>query len=205
MRIMDENTIRSQVLKLAQVCDYEREHSHQVSKLALKIFDGLQGLHQWTGRERFFLEAGSLLHDIGWVKGRTRHHKTGRDLILECSYIPLDEKSKRIVALIVRYHRRAFPQPHHKYFSELGRKSQKQVCGLASFLRVADALDLRHCSVVKDVRCDIQRQAVVLELTAPKFSVLERQVTKKKADLFEKTFQRKLILRLKARSATLKS
>ena len=55
-------------LELAKTCNYEAEHTHQVSRLALRLFDCLTGLHGLADGDRFLLECGSLLHDIGYER-----------------------------------------------------------------------------------------------------------------------------------------
>ena len=71
------------VLQLAKDCDYEEEHTHQVARLSLRLFDELEPLHRLGPKERFWLRCGALLHDIGWIEGRKGHHKTSLQLILD--------------------------------------------------------------------------------------------------------------------------
>ena len=97
------------VLALAKKCNYEREHTHQVEKLALQIFDQLVELHHLGGQERFMLRCGALLHDIGWIEGQKGHHKTALRIIMENTALPFDFRDKSIIALLARYHRKALP------------------------------------------------------------------------------------------------
>ena len=58
------------VLAFAKDCGFAEEHSWQVAKISVKIFDGTTALHGLTENERFWLECVALLHDIGWRGGR---------------------------------------------------------------------------------------------------------------------------------------
>ena len=96
---MKENRIEL-ILRLAAACGYEREHAHQVKKIALCLFDGLCPLHRLNQRHRFLLEAAGVLHDVGWLRGQNRHHKTSRDIILAADDLPFSGSERVMVALI---------------------------------------------------------------------------------------------------------
>lgn len=205
-QIYKAEEIRESVLAFARTCRYEQKHSQQVTKLALRLFDELQLLHNLGTEDKFLLEAGSLLHDIGWIRGREAHHKTSRDLILESKELTFSPEARVMVALIARYHRRALPEDDHKYYKDLDVKSKQKVCALASFLRIADALDRSHMNFIEDVACHIFPLQVVLELKTkvPSGGKVpsgdkgplrsEIAVAKRKADLFEKVFKRLLVI-----------
>ncbi len=78
----------STVLRLAQTCDYEANHSHQVTRLALRLFDELESLHHLGQEPRFWLECAGILHDIGWIEGWRNHHKTALRVILTTPLLP---------------------------------------------------------------------------------------------------------------------
>ena len=63
------------VLQLAKSCNFDREHCYHVTELALKMFDGLANALDLTKKEREYLEAASLLHDIGHHISHNKHHK----------------------------------------------------------------------------------------------------------------------------------
>ena len=111
------------VLALARKCNYEREHTHQVEKLALQLFDQLVELHHLGGQERFMLRCGALLHDIGWIEGKQGHHKTALRIIMENAALPFDFRDKSIIALLARYHRKALPKEQHTISATLTPKT----------------------------------------------------------------------------------
>ena len=188
-----EKSIVDDVLLFAQACRYEKEHSQQVTRLALRIFDELHALHKLTLRERLWLQAAGLLHDIGWVKGRLEHHKTARDMIIAAD-LPLEQREKIIVALTARYHRRSFPQETHKYFSDLATVDQDIVRKLASFLRMADGLDRSHISSVDSLTCKILPEKMIIKIQSKSFPPDDKIFGKKKADLFELVWQMEVVI-----------
>jgi exopolyphosphatase/guanosine-5'-triphosphate,3'-diphosphate pyrophosphatase len=185
------------VLALARKCNYEKQHTHQVEKLALQLFDGLTELHHLGDKERFLLRCGALLHDIGWIEGQRGHHKTALRIIMESSSLPFDFRDKSIVALLARYHRKALPEGRHTYFRDLDAKDQNTIRVLAGILRVADGLDRTHNSMVKDISCQINSKRIILTCRSAKPLEGEFASAKDKGELLEEVFRKKLVLERK--------
>jgi exopolyphosphatase/pppGpp-phosphohydrolase len=181
------------VLALARKCNYEREHTHQVEKLALQLFDQLVELHHLGSQERFMLRCGALLHDIGWIEGKQGHHKTALRIIMENAALPFDFRDKSIIALLARYHRKALPKEQHTYFRDLNTKDRNIVRKLAGILRVADGLDQTHQSRVKDISCRVDKKAVKMICRSAETLDAEFAAAKDKGGLFENAFARKLV------------
>src|ERR1043166_2822556 len=67
---------RRSTLELAERCSYYADHSNQVVRLSLALFDQTRAVHGLTDREREWLEYAALMHDIGGGNNHSRHHKT---------------------------------------------------------------------------------------------------------------------------------
>lgn len=182
------------VLRLAESCDYEEDHTHQVTHLALRLFDEMWALHRLGAEERFWLRCGALLHDIGWIEGQKGHHKTSLRFILDAPDLPFDERERLIVGSIARYHRRALPKEKHDHFAALSPEDQYVVTILTALLRVADGLDRTHRSVVDDLSCEISSKQIALCCDVCMYPIPEREYALKKGDLFEHVFDRELIV-----------
>ena len=180
-------------LALAKECNYEREHTHQVEKLALQLFDQLVELHHLGGQERFMLRCGALLHDIGWLEGQKGHHKTALRIIMESTALPFDFRDKSIIALVARYHRKALPKEQHTYFRDLNAKDRDIVRVLSGILRVADGLDRTHQSKVKNISCRVDKKLVEMVCHSPILLDAEFAAAADKGELFEQAFNRKLV------------
>lgn len=186
--------LEQEVLHLAQACRYEIKHAEQVTRLALRLFDELKSLHRLGRMERSWLKAAGLLHDIGWIKGRKKHHKTARHIILATSLLSLGLQERRILGEIVRYHRKALPQLRHRGFRKLAADNRKPVQVLAGLLRVADGLDVSHASVVKTLSCCITRTRIAALCRVVGPADAERAAATKKGRLVENVFHRKLMV-----------
>jgi exopolyphosphatase/guanosine-5'-triphosphate,3'-diphosphate pyrophosphatase len=178
------------VIKFAQSLDYDKGHSHQVTKLALNLFDELKALHSCNSHDRFLLESAALLHDIGWIDGQKAHHKTSMKLILGSDDIFLNTNDKNIVALIARYHRKALPKQNHDLFCELPPEIQRKVEILGGILRIADGLDRTHSSIVKKLFCDINNGDILIKCETTGDAFYELQAAVKKAELLKIALQK---------------
>ncbi len=188
----DQNPRLASVLQLARVCKYEEGHTHQVTRLALKLFEQLHSLHKMGEPGRFWLHCGSLLHDIGWIEGQKKHHKTALRIVLDSPLLPFNGRERQIIGCIARYHRRAAPKKKHEPYGLLGDRDRQVVRTLSAILRVADSLDVMHEDRVRDLACRILSDRVTIDCVADRALDEERDQAVKKGRLFEKVFDRKL-------------
>ncbi len=184
------------VHELARQCDDEQEHSDQVTRLALRLFDELEPVHGLGTTERFHLQCGALLHDIGWVEGQPKHHKTSLRLILESPLLLFDKRVRRIVGLVARYHRKALPRPDHPEFARCDDVDRREVSLLAGVLRVADGLDRTHLCRVEDVACRTGGEELLIECRTNGSAEEEHWAASKKADLLARVLDRPVIIRM---------
>ena len=190
----DEERRLRMVRRLAESCEYEEEHSRHVTQLSLQLFDELRSLHYLGAEERSWLLYGGLLHDIGWVEGRKGHHKTSLRLILNGLDSPFDERERRIIGSIARYHRGALPKDKHDHFAALSPIDQYRVTILSALLRVADGLDRTHRNVVQDLSCDLSPHRIGVRCAVCMYPVPERDAALEKGDLLERAFDRELLI-----------
>ncbi len=192
-------------------------HTQRVSCIAEQIFDDLAHLHNLPNSCKKILVSASLLHDIGFVRGRDKHHKTSETIILSAETgiitddivgdedlrvkvdVTLDSilgdhtpKEIELIALIARYHRKAEPSVKHKKFKALSKKNREIVRCLAGILRIADALDFSHRRDIRKVHL-LVKDKIVLQLFGDKAMWKDeiKRVNEKKG-LFEDVFKRTL-------------
>jgi len=171
---------------------WEPGHMEQVASLAVRIFDRLGNLHRLGPRWRVILEAAALVHDIGWTVSAAAHHKHASRIILERGLPGFCERERDLVALVVRYHRKAAPKKKHEGFSRLAAGEQDAVRKLAAMIRIADGLDRTHRRAVEDVDCRVEADGVLfrLRLSLPASEDIAAAV--KKSKLFEEVFGRRV-------------
>jgi putative phosphoesterase len=183
---------RSTITKVRNVAKsflIDESHIQQDRKLALAIFDKTKQLHSLGKEERYWLECAALLHDIGLSKGRKGHHKSSLRLILNDPALPFTQKERYIIGSIARYHRKALPNKKHFNLAPLSKTEMEKVAILSSVLRVADALDYSHKSIIRRVNVRLFPNHILLECAVSGNYTLEDQSFRKKKDLFKKVFK----------------
>ena len=135
---------RRSVFELAERCSYARDHSRQVARLALELFDQTRPAHRLDGRAREWLEYAALLHDIGVHISHARHHKHSYYLIKNGDLRGFEPQEVEVMALVTRYHRRGQPKRSHDGYVQLGSEARRTVRALAAIVRVAESLDRSH-------------------------------------------------------------
>jgi putative phosphoesterase len=175
----------------ARKMNVDHEHAEQVLKLATIIYRQLRPVHGLGGKDRFLLEAACLLHDVGIAEGVKGHHRSSYRLIME-QQLPLTPEEKRMVACIARFHRKRPPKDDEPELCGMTSDELRRFHILTSILRVADGLDYQHERVVTDVECTIGPTEVLFRLKATSDHTAEIEAAGTKADLFERTFERKV-------------
>lgn len=182
---------RRNVVALARRCQAPEVHSLHVASLALRLFDQTQRLHKLGAPERAWLEYAAILHDIGYLINERQHHKHAYYLIVNSELGGLSGDDIHVVANIARYHRRAVPHPKHDGFGSLSLKLKRSVRLLSAILRIADALDRTHFSVVRTLDVKFGK-TITIHLHVTGDAVLETWAANGRADLFEQVFRRRV-------------
>jgi len=167
----------------------DAEHAHQVTRIALSLFDQLRSIHGMGPEMRVVLEVGARLHDIGRVVNRDGHHKHGEYLVRNADLPELRGWRRAMVACLVRYHnRQSEPDMGHKLYASLEPQQRTNVRALSALLRLAEGLDDDHKQSVLRVDVETHRREAVFRVRTKKASNLPAWGAQRKAGLFEEEF-----------------
>ncbi|MCA9279682.1 MAG: Ppx/GppA family phosphatase [Phycisphaeraceae bacterium] len=179
------------VRRFAERCGYDKEHAEHTMLLACRIFDQLceqlalfHDAHE-QAEARMMLEAGSILHDVGYLVNYSAHHKHSYHLISNADLEGLSKRQVEIIANIARYHRKSEPKKTHAPFQALDDDAKHLVRLLAGVLRIAAGLNRTRTSVVRDVQVDAtkQRRLIVMALVTDGHAEAEVWGAKRKENL----------------------
>ena len=180
------------VYDLARQCRYDAAHAHHVTRLGLSLFDQLHEVHGLNSSRRLWLALASLLHDIGYVDGKSGHHKSSLNYITQSPLLPWTPRKRLIIGSIARYHRKSLPSTSHDHFAALERADQQDVRVLSGLLRVADGLDRGHHGSVRRVVCVADRSVIQIHCLAEREPQAEHDSAIAKSDLLAQVFNRKI-------------
>jgi exopolyphosphatase/guanosine-5'-triphosphate,3'-diphosphate pyrophosphatase len=186
---------RRSIVGLMRRCNSNVAHAQHVARLALDLFRGTRPLHNLSNSDGELLEFAALLHDIGFHVASSKHHKHAAYLIENAELKGFSPEEIQVLAQVARYHRKATPKDTHEGFSKLLAANRDKVRMLAALLRVADGLDRGYAQVVRSVRVRVPDKSdknVELTLSAKSEPELEVWGARRKADLFQEIFGKKL-------------
>lgn len=168
------------------------QHAQTVCKLSIQIFDAMARLHQYTLKERILLEVAAILHDIGRFIRPSNHHKHSMYLIQNMELVGMTNSELKLVSLIARFHSRSLPSDKNVDYAKLSKKDQKLVNCLTAILKIADALDREHESLINSVTLHYDDQRILLTLDNHQELQLTQWALESKKLLFEETFGKPL-------------
>jgi exopolyphosphatase/guanosine-5'-triphosphate,3'-diphosphate pyrophosphatase len=158
---------RRSVVHLGELMDDDPEHSANVARLALDLFDETAdlGLHALGEEPRELLEAAGLLANVGMFVSHDKHHKHSYYVIRNSDQLAgFTDHEIELIALVARYHRKSEPKTGHPEFSSLSDEHQAIVRSLAGLLRVAVSLDRSHAGLVEALKVTDDGRLVTVEL-----------------------------------------
>jgi exopolyphosphatase/guanosine-5'-triphosphate,3'-diphosphate pyrophosphatase len=178
------------VVNLAKHCNYDEPHAKQIYRFAVKIFDTLKDAFGLDDKDKEYIEAACLLHDIGHSISHSQHHRHSYYLIRNSELLGFNDEEIEIIANIARYHRKSNPKEKHIEFEKLNPGNKKKVKMLAGILRIADGLDRGHSANVQNIQLSISGKVYKIGVLAEdsKDVTLEIWGVNLRKELFEEVF-----------------
>jgi exopolyphosphatase/guanosine-5'-triphosphate,3'-diphosphate pyrophosphatase len=183
-----EDIRRRSVMTLLHTCRADKLHAEQTAKLSLQIFDALKSIHRLGALDRELLESAALLHDIGYHISFDKHHKHSFYLINNAEMNGFSSDEIEVIAWTARFHRRGLPKKSSGDFGGLPALKQKRICQMASLLRLADALDHSHFSLVTHLKTTADKTGVLITVITSADIQWEIHEANQRKDLFERTY-----------------
>ena len=189
------NQVIRSAIALGRKCDFAEDHARQVASLASILFHELESEHGLDSRYEVILHVAALLYEIGLFVDVRSNHKHAMYLIRNSELFGLSRQNALLVALIVRYHRRAHPQPSHEVYGSLARDERIAVAKLASLLRLAIALCDSRSGRISDLKCKIERKRLIIEAPRVEDVTLEQLAMRQNSSLFQEVFGLSVLVR----------
>ena len=193
-----ENIRMQSINSLAKSFRNDISHSKHVAKLSLQLFDQIKDLHKLYDECREYLEAASILHDIGYHISHASHHRHSFYIIRNSELLGFNDNEINIIAHTARYHRKSHPKPGHIEFKALPPDTQTIIKKLSAILRLTDSFDRTHRKLIESLNATVRGRTVEIKLhcsgkTKPGIELwnLERR-----KGLFEEVFNKKIVIKI---------
>ncbi len=175
-------------------------HPMEVRRLAMMIFDETsEKIHEMSNKQRKYLEAAALLHDIGYYIDSKGHNKHSMKMVIENGLLGFNEHEAILIGCICRYHRGGLPdKKEHEIYNTLEKKDRKLVKRLAGILKVSDGLDRGHLNLIKKIHLNYDEENNIIEfILTPNTPEFRPDISSaiRKRDLFEIGFKCQSIIK----------
>ena len=175
-------------------------HPIEVRRISMMIFDEAnEKIREMSNKERKYLEAAALLHDIGYYIDSKGHNKHSMRMVIENGLAGFDERETKITGCICRYHRGGLPDKNdHEIYNTLEKKDRKIVKRLAGILKRADGLDRGHLNLIKKIHLIYDEENNIVEfILTPNTPEFRPDISSaiRKRDLFEIGFKCQSVLK----------
>lgn len=167
-----EDIINS-VWYIARKYSVDMEHSKYIENLSLAIFDQMKKIHKLGEKERLYLRAASILHDIGKYVSMNDHDIHSYSIIRFQDIMGFSERELNLIANIARYHSFDIPKYADDNYVTLGDRDQIIVSKLAAILKVAESLDISHKKKIIDVKLKIAGKEIYFDVLSKEDLLLE--------------------------------
>ena len=175
----------------------DKVHANEVKRVSLIIFDEVcKKIAEMSQIEREYLEAASLLHDIGYFIEPQSHNKHSMEMIIKEGLYGFDDREAKIIGCIARYHRGGLPDKHeHEIYGSLEKKDRKIVKRLGGILKLADGLCKDHLNLFKNIEINYDNKNNVAKFILYPLNLKpDIKTAIRKRDLFEIGFKCQSVL-----------
>jgi exopolyphosphatase/guanosine-5'-triphosphate,3'-diphosphate pyrophosphatase len=184
----DYEDILSSARHIAKRFKYDKEHSKEIEKFALEIFEAVKNAHELGNREKLLLQLACILHDTGKFLSYENHYKYSADIILALDLVGISEKDLNIVSACAKYHSHVTPGENSYLFDKM-KEEDKIVCAkLIAIIRIADALDRSHKGKFENIEVNYTKKEFTITGYSSDDTTLEEWVFTKKATFFAEVF-----------------
>lgn len=152
LKMSRRDAARDGVLRFAQRCSVDVQHSGHVSALSAQIFWALHRHFELDERLLPLLEASAILSNVGASISYSRHHLHSYYMIKNADLVGFADGDIDVIALAARYHRKGTPKKSHAEYAALDEDRRHDVDLLAGILRIATGLDRSHDQCVTGVK-----------------------------------------------------
>ncbi len=142
---------------LAKRFHADSDHAGQVARLADSLFLQTVDLHGLGERPQLLLRVACLIHEIGLSIGTSAHHRHAYYIASSVPMLGLTKREQLLIAALLRYQRKRFPDEAHFPCSELAAKQQHMLYRLTVLLRLAMALNKERKEQVSQVKISMTK------------------------------------------------
>ncbi|ADO83390.1 CHAD domain-containing protein [Ilyobacter polytropus] len=173
--------------KLAVELSPDPHHIKRVREKSVKIFREIREVMNLNKEDIFFLEAGALLHDIGYSISEKKHNDHSYEIIASSDYLPFSLEERVVTSMIAKNHRGKFSLVKG-LDRVLPSKEVSRINKLSGIVKAADGMEFESLEYVENFDIKVCDGELVFELGDISEALTER--FSKKSDLLKENFKK---------------
>jgi exopolyphosphatase/guanosine-5'-triphosphate,3'-diphosphate pyrophosphatase len=172
-----------------------KEHAFHVWRLLDGLFKQLAPICKTESHPHKVIRTAALLHDAGTNISYYDHHRHSFYLILNSNIQGISHKELLMSAFVAALYRRDDVRVNANGYSLiLNDADMALIRQLGVLLKICESLDRGLQCNVKEVRCEIDQERVVMKLAARDDAQLEIEEAMDSCAVFERVFGKKLLI-----------
>lgn len=184
---------------VARRYDSNTEHTGNVEKLALEVFDGIRKRAGMGKRDRMLLQLACILHDCGKYVNMLDGTRYSSVIVLATEFVGLSEQERSIIADTINYNSKPAVPQITSLRAALDRKNYIRMLKLTAILRIANVMDRSHRQKIKKVSVALKGKELIIRADTIYDITLEQSTLEAKSHFFEEIYGFKPVLRQKRR------
>ncbi len=179
-------TVKLSIEELCNKYHNETVHTEHVAALALRLFDEMRRLLNFSASDRAILEAAGRLHDVAYSIDPRHHRDKSAEIVLRDGLEGYPDTERAVIVGVMLCHSGDWEATRqHPLIAQL--PDPQRACRLGAILRIADGLDFGHIQDAAIVGVRSSGRKVRVTARSPLFPHnLDR--AHQKADLWRATF-----------------
>lgn len=170
-------------------------HCQHIYNLTKSLYNQIFDFNNTDYDIHKIIKTAAMLHDSGINIRFYNHHRHSFYTILNSGINGLSHKEILMSAFVAASHRdKKLKINWTKYKKILNKKDMEIVNKLGILLRIAEGLDICMNRAVKNVRCTVNDNEVVLRIISDKNIDIEKKHTSSSASLFKKLTKKNLVI-----------
>jgi len=182
------NRVRKTLFYTGDRLNFDKVHAKTTTEFAGQLFSDLKPIHSLESSYKILIEAGAILHDVGYFIAGRKHHEHSFYITGALNIPGVNSDNREVVAYLTLFHKKDITEGMEQQFLSLSTEKQLIVKKLVSILRIADSLDSSHMQLINSVEVQILKNKVLIKAKCKKKPYLEIMNFEEKKKIFEETF-----------------
>jgi exopolyphosphatase/guanosine-5'-triphosphate,3'-diphosphate pyrophosphatase len=188
---------REGILQLCRRYGADARRMEAECQQAVRLFDQLQIVHELPNEYKTWLEAATMMQNVGKYMNHQGHHRHTHYIIANSDIFGFSPEQRAVVAAIARYQGKSRPESMDRPMRVVPVEEHAHVVRAVMLLRLVRALNQDQATAALRMVASVYPKRVILRVRGARGGAeLELWSLRKEADYFREVFRRELFVEL---------